>query len=41
MAQHGIDSPVDEFIKETVALWEREYMSGTLPIHKLSEISDQ
>jgi uncharacterized ferritin-like protein (DUF455 family) len=41
MEHHGIDRPVDEFIKETVALWEQEYMSGALPIHELSEINDQ
>ena len=41
MAQHGIDRPVDEFVKETVALWEQEYMTGALPIHELSEVSDQ
>ncbi len=40
MAQHGIDRPVDEFVKETVALWEQEYMTGALPIHELSKISD-
>ena len=34
MTQHGIDRPVDEFIKETVALWEQEYMSGALPLHE-------
>jgi len=33
MAQHGIDMPVDQFIEETVALWEAEYRSGELPIH--------
>ncbi len=32
MAKNGIDRPVDEFIEETVALWEREYSSGALPI---------
>ena len=33
MEKHGIDKPVDDFIAETVALWEAEYRSGTLPIH--------
>ena len=33
MAHHGIDKPVEEFIAETVTLWEQEYMSGTLPLH--------
>ncbi|MFN8487992.1 MAG: DUF455 family protein [Caldilineaceae bacterium] len=30
----GIDKPVEQFIEETVALWEREYRSGLLPIHE-------
>jgi bacterioferritin (cytochrome b1) len=33
MAAHGIDKPVEQFIDETVALWEAEYRSGALPIH--------
>jgi len=33
MAKQGIDQPVDEFIEETVAMWQAEYVSGTLPIH--------
>ncbi len=33
MAAHGIDQPVEQFINDTVALWEAEYRSGTLPIH--------
>ncbi len=33
MAQQGIDKPVEQYVEETVALWEREYRSGTLPIH--------
>jgi hypothetical protein len=37
MAAHGIDKPVEQFIEETVALWEAEYRSGTLPIHAQSE----
>lgn len=30
---HGITTPPEQFIEETVALWEREYRSGLLPIH--------
>jgi hypothetical protein len=37
MAAHGIDKPVEEFIDETVALWEAEYRSGTLPVHEQSD----
>jgi hypothetical protein len=33
MAQQGINKPVDQFIEETVALWESEYRSGLLPLH--------
>ena len=33
MAEHGIDKPLEEFVDETVALWQREYKSGTLPLH--------
>ena len=33
MAKQGIDKPVDQFIEEAVARWEREYRSGLLPIH--------
>jgi hypothetical protein len=33
MAAQGIDKPVEQFIEETVALWEAEYRSGTLPVH--------
>jgi hypothetical protein len=33
MSAHGIDKPVEQFINETVALWEAEYRSGALPIH--------
>jgi uncharacterized ferritin-like protein (DUF455 family) len=36
MAQQGIDKPVEQFIEETVALWEQEYRSGLLPIHARS-----
>jgi hypothetical protein len=34
MAQHGITLPVDQFIDETVRLWEAEYRSGKLPLHQ-------
>ncbi len=34
MAQQGIDQPVEGYIEEKVALWEREYRSGALPIHR-------
>lgn len=37
MAQQGIDKPVEQFVEETVALWEREYRSGTLPLHQQLE----
>jgi hypothetical protein len=30
----GINTPAEQFIEETVALWEAEYRSGTLPIHQ-------
>ncbi len=33
MKSHGINKDVDEFIEETVAMWQDEYVSGTLPIH--------
>ena len=33
MAMNNIETPLDQFIEETVALWQREYMSGDLPIH--------
>jgi Protein of unknown function (DUF455) len=33
MALHGIERPVDQFIDETVQLWEAEYRSGALPLH--------
>ncbi len=32
MAQNNIDMPVEQFIEETVALWQREYVSGDLPL---------
>ena len=32
MAQQGIDKPVEEYVAEAVALWEREYRSGLLPV---------
>ena len=34
MAQHGITMPVEQFIAETVRLWEAEYRSGALPLHQ-------
>lgn len=34
MQAHGIDKPVEQYVDETVALWEAEYRSGTLPIHR-------
>ncbi len=37
MAQNNIDMPVEQFIEETVALWQREYVSGALPLHDKSE----
>lgn len=37
MARQGIDKPAEQFIEETVALWEREYRSGLLPLHDRSE----
>ena len=33
MKAHGIDTPVEEFVAETVALWHTEYRSGALPLH--------
>jgi hypothetical protein len=33
MEKHGIKQSVETFIEESVALWEAEYRSGTLPIH--------
>lgn len=32
MAQNDIDMPVEQFIDETIALWQREYVSGDLPL---------
>ncbi len=32
MVQNNIDMPVERFIEETVALWQREYVSGDLPL---------
>jgi uncharacterized ferritin-like protein (DUF455 family) len=34
MAQHGIDTPVDQFVEETIQRWEAEYCSGKLPLHQ-------
>jgi hypothetical protein len=36
MAQHGITIPVDQFVDQTVALWEAEYRSGALPLHQVA-----
>ena len=33
LANQGINKPVEQFVEEAVALWEREYRSGSLPIH--------
>ena len=33
MNKNSIDMPVNQFIEETVALWDTEYLSGKLPIH--------
>ena len=30
---HGIKTAPEQFIEETVQLWEAEYRSGLLPIH--------
>jgi hypothetical protein len=34
MAQHGIDTPVDQFVEATIQRWEAEYRSGKLPLHQ-------
>ena len=39
MAKNNIDTPLDQFIEETVALWQREYMPGDLPIHAEREVA--
>ena len=39
MAKNNIETPLDQFIEETVALWQREYMSGDLPIHAEREVA--
>lgn len=33
LEKQGITKPVEQFVEEAVALWEREYRSGLLPIH--------
>lgn len=38
MAQNNIDMPVEQFIEETVALWQREYVSGDLPLRAEREV---
>ena len=37
MAQNNINMPVEQFIEETVALWQREYVSGDLPLRAARE----
>ena len=37
MKSHGIDTDVDTFIEETVAMWQAEYVSGALPLHAQNE----
>ena len=32
MEKQGIDKPVAQFIEETVALWNKEYVPGELPL---------
>ena len=39
MAQNNIDMPVEQFIEETVSLWQREYVSGELPLHAEREVA--
>jgi hypothetical protein len=34
MVQHGITVPVEQFVEETVRLWDAEYRSGALPLHQ-------
>jgi hypothetical protein len=34
MALHGITTPIDQFVDETVRRWEDEYRSGALPLHQ-------
>jgi hypothetical protein len=36
MAAHGITTPTDQFVDETVARWEAEYRSGALPLHNVA-----
>lgn len=37
MAEHGIATPVQQFVRDTVALWEAEYRSGALPVHPTAQ----
>ncbi|MEM7116406.1 MAG: DUF455 family protein [Chloroflexota bacterium] len=37
MAKHSILKPVDIFIDETIAIWNEEYVSGTLPLHSMNK----
>jgi len=34
MVQHDITVPVEQFVEETVRLWDAEYRSGALPLHQ-------
>ena len=34
MLQHDITVPVEQFVEETVRLWDAEYRSGALPLHQ-------
>jgi hypothetical protein len=34
MIQHGITVPVEQFVAETIRLWDAEYRSGALPLHQ-------
>ena len=40
MAKNNIELALDQFIDETVALWQREYMSGDLPLHSANEAQE-
>jgi len=34
MLQHSITVPIEQFVEETVRLWDAEYRSGALPLHQ-------
>ena len=38
MARNNIEMPVEQFIEQTIALWQREYVSGDLPLPNESEV---